>query len=163
MELRRNTKPIKCSKCGKECGPGEGWAHKTAHGWVALCEEHKPRDIMAELAAVDGIVNLKGKQYVLYKGLLVLAKNTGNVDIEVELIHYDMEKKRAVCKASVKGRWATLWTTATRRRRTAERWWLRPTSGWLRPGLRPGRCGITWGVELQPWKNYQEEHHERLP
>ncbi len=103
MELRRNTKPIKCSKCGKECGPGEGWAHKTAHGWVALCEEHKPRDIMAELAAVDGIVNLKGKQYVLYKGLLVLAKNTGNVDIEVELIHYDMEKKRAVCKASVKG------------------------------------------------------------
>jgi hypothetical protein len=102
--LRRNKAEITCETCGVKVPPGKGWAYCPSPGqWHALCEEHKPRDILSELRAVDGIVDLKGRQYVKYNGLLALAKKEGRVDIIVEKDSIDMAKKSAVMKATVTG------------------------------------------------------------
>lgn len=61
----------------------------------------------AELRAMGGIVNLKGKEYVLYKGLLMLAKKSGCTDIIVEAVEIDTEKGYAIMKATVTGKLGT--------------------------------------------------------
>ena len=61
----------------------------------------------AELRAMGGIVNLKGKEYVLYKGLLMLAKKSGCTDIVVEAVQIDMDKGYAIMQATVTGKLGT--------------------------------------------------------
>lgn len=61
----------------------------------------------AELRAMGGIVNLKGKEYVLYKGLLMLAKKSGCTDIIVEAVEIDTEKGYAIMRATVSGKLGT--------------------------------------------------------
>ena len=67
----------------------------------------KETSLEAELRAMGGIVNLKGKEYVLYKGLLMLAKKSGCTDIVVEAVEIDMDKGFAIMRATVTGKLGT--------------------------------------------------------
>jgi hypothetical protein len=67
----------------------------------------KETSLEAELRAMGGIVNLKGKEYVLYKGLLMLAKKSGCTDIVVEAVEINMDKGFAIMRATVTGKLGT--------------------------------------------------------
>jgi hypothetical protein len=49
------------------------------------------------------IVNLKGKYFVTFQGLVTVAHNTGLISIETKCIHDDWEKGHFAFSATVKG------------------------------------------------------------
>ena len=49
------------------------------------------------------IIQLQGRSYVTYKGLLWVAHRAGLQSIDVDLLEYDPESRRAVVKATVTG------------------------------------------------------------
>ena len=49
------------------------------------------------------LISLKGKDYVMYKGLLYVAHQHGLEELTVEMISYDPDTKEAVCMATCKG------------------------------------------------------------
>ena len=67
-----------------------------------VCEAHKPT--MVDILKANGyIANLKGKEYVLYSGLLDLAHRNGLKEMSCEIIHLDRKEQFCMIKAVVKG------------------------------------------------------------
>lgn len=66
------------------------------------CDLHSPNQIDI-LRANDQIVNLKGREYVLFSGLLDLAHRNGLQSMKSELIEFSMVEKYAVIQATVTG------------------------------------------------------------
>ncbi len=67
-----------------------------------VCEQHKPTTIDV-LRANGHIQNLKGKEYVLFAGLLDLAHRNGLESMTCKIIDYSMEDSYAVIEATVVG------------------------------------------------------------
>lgn len=94
----KDGKSSKCVKCGN-----------IAHFKVVkdgkdfpVCEAHKPS--MVDILKANGyIANLKGKEYVLYAGLLDLAHRNGLKEMNCEIIHLDRKEKFCMVKATVTG------------------------------------------------------------
>lgn len=64
----------------------------------------KPELNMMQQLQKDGhIINLKGKQFVLFPGLLSLAHKHGIESITSEIIHFDGDSHTAVVQATAKG------------------------------------------------------------
>jgi hypothetical protein len=67
-----------------------------------VCEAHKPT--MIDLLKANGyIANLKGKEYVLYSGLLDLAHRNGLKEMSCEIVHLDRKEQFCMVKATIKG------------------------------------------------------------
>ena len=133
----KNRFDTNCSVCGVPVMKGEGFAvnnASTGGKWKNFCKDHAPEEepreqrsapqpaakaapkpaapakedgLLAELHAMGAVVSLKGKEYVLYKGLLMLAKKSGCTDIVVEAVQIDMDKGYAIMKATVMGKLGT--------------------------------------------------------
>lgn len=133
----KNRFDTNCSVCGVPVMKGEGYAANNASTggkWRNFCKDHAPEEgpreqrsapqpasrpapkaaapakedgLLAELHAMGAVVSLKGKEYVLYKGLLMLAKKSGCTDIAVEAVQIDMDKGYAIMKATVMGKLGT--------------------------------------------------------
>jgi len=63
----------------------------------------KEPNITMLLKRSGAIIQLQGRSYVTYKGLLWVAHRAGLESVDVELIEYDPESRRAIVKATVKG------------------------------------------------------------
>lgn len=67
-----------------------------------VCEAHKPS--LVDILKSNGYtISLKGKEFVLYEGLLDLAHRNGLRDMTSEIIHLDRDKKFCLIKATVDG------------------------------------------------------------
>ena len=67
-----------------------------------VCEAHRPT--MVDVLKANGyIANLKGKEYVLYSGLLDLAHRNGLKEMSCEIVHLDRKEQFCMIKAVVKG------------------------------------------------------------
>ena len=64
--------------------------------------KNKPIDVNL-LRSKNAIINLKGREYCTYKGLLWVAHEHGLEELTVELISYDAESNMAICRATAKG------------------------------------------------------------
>ena len=64
--------------------------------------KNKPIDVNL-LRSKNAIINLKGREYCTYKGLLWVAHEHGLEELTVELISYDPESNMAICRATAKG------------------------------------------------------------
>lgn len=94
----KNGKEALCVKCGAPA------VHKvvTEGKDYPVCEAHKPSTI--DLLRANGYIqDLKGKQFVLYAGLLDLAHRNGLKEMKSEIIHLDRDQKFCLIKATVIG------------------------------------------------------------
>lgn len=88
----------KCVKCGL---PAPNKVIKDGKDFP-VCEAHEPS--MVELLKANGFIqDLKGKQYVLYSGLLDIAHRNGLKEMSCEIIHLDRDAQFCMIKATVKG------------------------------------------------------------
>ncbi len=65
-------------------------------------EEKKVIDVEM-MRRTGGIINLKGKSFVTYKGLLWVAHQHGLQSIQVNLVQYDQESNAAIVMATCTG------------------------------------------------------------
>lgn len=96
--VMREGKDSKCVKCGSIA------THRvlTDGKYFPVCELHKPT--LLELLKANGyIVDLKGKQFVLFSGLLDLSHRNGLETMSSEIVELDRESKFALVKATVTG------------------------------------------------------------
>lgn len=98
MRIIKTNEKKPCCKCNEIAT--HTVIHDNRHFFV--CELHKPTQIDL-LRANDQIVNLKGKEYVLFSGLLDLAHRNGLESMTSKLIDYSMLEQYAVMEATVTG------------------------------------------------------------
>tara|TARA_R100000406_G_scaffold95863_1_gene91477 strand:- start:1465 stop:1929 length:465 start_codon:yes stop_codon:yes gene_type:complete len=96
--LSEKAKNQKCCKCDKQA------VHIVSHDdkIFYVCEFHKPSQITM-LRADGHIANLKGKEYVLYAGLLDMAHRNGLKAMECEIMELDKTNQFCLIKATVTG------------------------------------------------------------
>ncbi len=96
---------LKCVKCDKKS------QFLVVHNGKSfpVCENHKPSEPPKEPTLIDKlkengyIQNLKGKEYVLYAGLLDMAHRNGLESMTCEIVQLDREAKFCMVKATVTG------------------------------------------------------------
>ena len=98
MRITKTDAENTCCKCKQRAIYSVIHKDKTFH----VCQLHKPT-ITDILRAEGHIVNLKGKEYVLFSGLLDLAHRNGLESLTSRIIHFDMEKGECVHEASATG------------------------------------------------------------
>jgi hypothetical protein len=83
---------------------------RTTEGTCCKCGEPAEFVVYAATASLIGrlqegqhIQKLKGKDYVLLSGLLMLAHENGLESIETELLEHDRKNRFALCRSTVKG------------------------------------------------------------
>ena len=102
MRVEKNIiKDGKSSKCVK-CGEIADFKVIKDGKDFPVCHVHKPT-MLAILKANGYIQNLKGKEYVLYSGLLDLAHRNGLKSMSCEIIHLDRKEQFCMIKATVVG------------------------------------------------------------
>ena len=98
MRIIKTNEKKPCCKCNEIA------TNTVIHGGKHFytCDLHTPTQIDL-LRANDQIVNLKGKDYVLFSGLLDLAHRNGLESMTSKLIDYSMVEQYAVIEATVTG------------------------------------------------------------
>ena len=96
--LAEPPKNQQCCKCNAQGRHSVQHDDKVFH----VCEAHRPSQLSI-LKANGHIANLKGKDYVLYAGLLDMAHRNGLQSMKCEILELDSDAKFCLIKATVSG------------------------------------------------------------